>query len=313
MRRRIASMARYGRMLMVVVSTLLAAVVTTFSQTPADASARKPLPIKFAEVGAIESCEFREGIRRFMRELSNQPNNQGYIINYGSDHEVGRRERFITNEVAFRKYDRSRITLVRGGFKSKPATELWLIPPGADNPQISGGGEEPPSVSSDIGPVVVKQFSYVIEEFVLDSVRDKEEDEKEEVTEPNLAPDDEEVESSEENESSDNKAVAWNDTPRFDWVAAGIGDDLAATPRTTGVMIFYADDRRYDIVKVTSLVEEARNLLAKDARIAASRLEVKFGGYRETPEVEFWILQPRDTYPRLLPDERCHDSENSKE
>ena len=302
--------ARYRRILALVASTMLT-VVTSFSQTPADVVPKKPVALKFAELGATESCEFREGMRGFMDALSNKPGYQGYIVNYGTNHEIGRRERLITNRIAFRNFDRARITLVRGGYLSKPATEVWLIPPGADNPEISGGGEEPPLLNSVIEPYAVDRFNYVIDEFLLESIRTKDEEEQEKVMSPGGTPDpdSEEAETSEEDDSSDDGPKAWYDTPRFQWVAVSIAKRLATHKGTTGVIIFYVDDRIYDITKLTRFVEEGRDLLAKEGRISRSRLEVKFGGYRETSEVEFWVLEPQDAYPRLIPDERCPDSE----
>jgi len=286
------------RFLTLLVLTLVAAIVTP-SQN-ADTVAKKPVPIKFAELGATESCEFREGVRRFMVELSNRPRYQGYIITYGTNHEIARRERLITNEVAYRKYDRSRVTLVRGGFKSVPATELWVIPPGADNPVPSGGDEDPPQSSVVSEPFTVRRFGYVIEEFVLDSVRRKEK--------VNQADSSQMSRSSGEfdDESSDTEPRAWYDTPRFDWVAV-IADDVAATADTTGVMIFYADDRRYDISRLTKFVAKARDRLIAEAKIKRTRLQVQFGGYREDAEVEYWLIPSSGTPPEPHPDERCKD------
>jgi len=56
-------------------------------------------------------------------------------INYGTDKDIAAREKLITNHIAFRKFDRSRITLVRGGDRGNgPETKLYRIPPGAVNP-----------------------------------------------------------------------------------------------------------------------------------------------------------------------------------
>ena len=53
----------------------------------------------------------------------------------GTDREITARERLITNHITFRNFDRSRITLVRGGDRGNgPETRLYRIPPGAANP-----------------------------------------------------------------------------------------------------------------------------------------------------------------------------------
>lgn len=96
----------------------------------------KPIAQLVDEFGKMPNDDIRGRLDAFFTELSNNPNNQGYIINYGTDREITARERLITNHIAFRNFDRSRITLVRGGASpdGEPRTKLWRIPPGADNP-----------------------------------------------------------------------------------------------------------------------------------------------------------------------------------
>jgi hypothetical protein len=87
------------------------------------------------EFGALPNDDIRGRLDQFFAELSNNPTNQGYVINYGTDREIAARERLITNHIAFRNFDRSRITLVRGGDTGEgPKTRLYRIPPGAENP-----------------------------------------------------------------------------------------------------------------------------------------------------------------------------------
>ena len=108
---------------------------------PKTASANGPVkapegPVLVDEFGKLPNDDIRGRLDAFFAELSNNPNNQGYIINYGTDKEITARERLITNHIAFRNFDRSRITLVRGGTSAdgEPRTKLYRIPPGASNP-----------------------------------------------------------------------------------------------------------------------------------------------------------------------------------
>jgi hypothetical protein len=93
-------------------------------------------PVLVDEFGKLPNDDIRGRLDSFFTELSNNPNNQGYIINYGTDKEIAARERLITNHIAFRNFDRSRITLVKGGASpdGEPRTKLYRIPPGAENP-----------------------------------------------------------------------------------------------------------------------------------------------------------------------------------
>jgi hypothetical protein len=107
---------------------------------PDDASelgpvADAPEAILVDEFGRLANDDVRARLDAFFLELQNNPTNQGYIINYGSNAEIAARERLITNHIAFRQFDRSRITLVRGGdIGTGPSTKLYRIPPGAENP-----------------------------------------------------------------------------------------------------------------------------------------------------------------------------------
>ncbi|HVF30450.1 MAG TPA: hypothetical protein VNA22_05740 [Pyrinomonadaceae bacterium] len=96
----------------------------------------KPTPILVDEFGKLSNDEIRSRLDAFFADLSNNPTHQGYIINYGTDREIAARERLITSHIAFRNFDRNRITLVRGGASTdgEPRTKLYRIPPGADNP-----------------------------------------------------------------------------------------------------------------------------------------------------------------------------------
>ena len=78
--------------------------------------------------------DIRGRLDLFFAELSNNPNNQGYIINYGTPAQIATRERLIRNHITFRKFDASRVTLVNGGEGTGQNTRLYRVPPGANNP-----------------------------------------------------------------------------------------------------------------------------------------------------------------------------------
>lgn len=95
-----------------------------------------PSPVLINEFGRLTNARFKTLLSKFFVELHNNPNNQGYIINYGTEKEMKSRERVISENVRFRKFDSSRLTIVRGGehVRGSVYTKLYRIPPGADNP-----------------------------------------------------------------------------------------------------------------------------------------------------------------------------------
>ena len=97
-------------------------------------AAREPAT-QIDEFGPLPNDEVRGRIDNLFVTLSNNPDAQGYIINYGTDREIAAREKLIQNHINFRKYDRSRVTMVRGGNPDGVQnTKVYTVPPGADNP-----------------------------------------------------------------------------------------------------------------------------------------------------------------------------------
>lgn len=92
-------------------------------------------PEKLSEIEEASDEEFLKIFRSFIAPLLSEPENQVYIINYGADTEIARREKLITDSIAFRFFDRPRITLMRGGPRSVGLTSFWIVPPGADYPK----------------------------------------------------------------------------------------------------------------------------------------------------------------------------------
>lgn len=116
-----------------------------------------PLPVarmydEFRTAGS--NCE--EGFARldsFFTELANNPVEDGLIVIYGDalDKKAApRREKQLLNYFTLRKFDQSRVKVIRGAARSQGTTQFWLIPPGAG----------PPVVTEESGATVtVKQAS----------------------------------------------------------------------------------------------------------------------------------------------------------
>jgi len=95
-------------------------------------------PLLFDEFGKISRTEIKARLRNLTIELNDRLGSQAYIINYGTDKEIALCEKRIRDAISLFKFDASRITLVRGGANPNGAgvfTKIWIVPPGADNPQ----------------------------------------------------------------------------------------------------------------------------------------------------------------------------------
>jgi hypothetical protein len=103
------------------------------SETAPVAVPGKPILIDTQGPGVDDDVKAR--VDAYYIQLNNDPTAQGYIINYGTDREIARREAQIKKAIAFRKYDASRVTFVRGGNTGEGiVTKYWLVPAGVTPP-----------------------------------------------------------------------------------------------------------------------------------------------------------------------------------
>jgi hypothetical protein len=90
--------------------------------------------VKFEEFGKATNGYVKMLFDSIMVKLQANPNAQLVIINYGSDREIAKREKQIRNAIAFRRYETTRITLIRGGNEKVIRTQFWIVPEGAETP-----------------------------------------------------------------------------------------------------------------------------------------------------------------------------------
>ncbi|MCY7345781.1 MAG: hypothetical protein LH614_06110 [Pyrinomonadaceae bacterium] len=92
-----------------------------------------PIPEEIDDFGVLPNDEVRGRLDNFFSRLQNNPSANGLIINYGKARDVAKRETLIRNHIAFRNFDASRITIVRGE-GADLRTRLILVPAGATAP-----------------------------------------------------------------------------------------------------------------------------------------------------------------------------------
>ena len=87
--------------------------------------------------GRLPNDEVKARIYALFITLGSEPNSKGYVINYGTDKEIVMRESQIRKAIIYLKLDLKRVEIVRGGISSNEGvwTVVWVVPPGADNPQ----------------------------------------------------------------------------------------------------------------------------------------------------------------------------------
>lgn len=95
-------------------------------------------PQKIDEFGALQNDDLKQRLDNYFIRLNNEPSAGGTIINYGTAKQKAARMKAIDAAIKFRNFDRSRLTFVDGGDGGgEVKTELWLVPPGANQPTPS--------------------------------------------------------------------------------------------------------------------------------------------------------------------------------
>ena len=121
----------------------ITATVTLGGECSCDKSASETGGIAPKTVGSREIDRFttlsnddvRARVDNLYLELNNDPTARAVIINYGSAAQIARREKQIRNQIAFRRLDPSRVTLVRGGDNGTGIeTVVFIVPSGAEEP-----------------------------------------------------------------------------------------------------------------------------------------------------------------------------------
>lgn len=91
---------------------------------------------------------------------------------------------------------------------------------------------------------------------------------------------------------------------KFSWARKKFGDALVADPTVNGAIVLYADETFYDIYRMLHLIDQGRDRLAADGGFDASRIQVIFGGYRGSAQVELWIIPEGQSLPEPKPEDR---------
>ena len=283
------------------------------------------------EFGPLGHCDLTSRFDTFFAQLSQNPASVGYVIVYqGTDvlpasYDSPGMERMFINHMYFRNFDSSRVVVINGGFREEVRTELWIAPP---------GGEEPAPKDTVPAPVMPESETFLfdrghfysddsggsLDDFELPSVKaaraaeeaawaaeNEAENAAGEETSDLPADVEELAENVEpgEDEYVDTRTPEEIENERFNFVSDKFGGLLTKRIDSTGVIILYADDQTYDIGRLINFVEDGKTRLAKLSEIDPARISIRFGGYRDYPHVDYWIVPLGGKEPVATPAERA--------
>lgn len=251
-----------SRKIFLVFITLLALFQICFGQ-------EKPEAKQIAEMGKICSEDLMARLDNFFIQLNNEPTALGYIIFHGGITE-GRNLQLInymTNFYPTRRFDKSRLLLLRGENREEECTQFWIVPAGA----------------TPIKPET--EFTEI--KYASTSLFDK-------------------------SWANFNKTSGKLDIYENGFYDLGcdfspnrneFAKVLLSNPALTGYLLIYTEfgkSKKYG----DKIAKFALNELTKQHKVPANQLKTIYGGNREQPEIEFWIVPKGEQSPTPKPDKK---------
>jgi hypothetical protein len=251
----------------------------------------------------LPECDLRGRLDNFLLALRDNPGAKGYIIFYRGASELPAwqtdafAERVLymySTHVRLRRFPRESVVLIDGGFRSSRMTELWFMPPGGEVPQPSETVEK---------PVTEKNKALLVESNYLE-LAGAVIPEPEEVSEETVGNQETKTEITENQAGEEIEPEEF-----FEWTSVYFAEALKKDKSAKGRVIFYADETEYDLTKAREIVERGLLDLSKNTEVNLSRVKIVFGGYRENPEIEFWIIPRGTKKPKPTPQQRKSSEE----
>jgi hypothetical protein len=282
---------------------------------------------KVSEIGKTSECDLGNSLQNVRDgELGADPTAKLYIIIYDdkdrlpSEYDSKRLEQGIREQFAFLGMDENRIVIISGGFRDKLIAEVWIVPEGGNLPEPTNTvpkSKTPKNKTYLYDRTAIYNSDYY-EDFVSDSFKLKQDEENRLIEEqfalehPEIAEEmrQEEISDDMENQESSENSEEYEEyktEPQF-WVSSKFGEVLKNQKSSTGVMIFYADEEYFDILKVQTEIENGRQKIVNESKISSNKIKIVFGGYRDDITIEFWVVPNKGKPPIPAPTERPTDT-----
>lgn len=276
--------------------------------------ARAKTAQKFDEYGAVAECDEGARLDNFAIELQDHPKLKGYIIFYDGKDDLPARvaaqriNRPLSYLIETRAIDAARVSGINGGFREEQATELWIIPEGANAPEPTGTI----TVSSPKGKTY--KFDERFLELPLDESQFVDEAEESDASQAAQTPQDS-VESAPAAEQKviDEQPAEYPaaDSAQLDfddyhlvWASEEFANAVKEEKGAQACIIYYADDETSDLASAQKLIERGKTVLVEKYGLKKDNLVTIFGGYRSAVTVELWVVPANASLPAPTPEER---------
>jgi len=89
-------------------------------------------PRMFDEFADISDEDVELRLEYYFSEIRDEPKVSGFVVNYGRDSDIAKREKLFKKLMRKYKISSSRITFINGGNESRIRTRLWILPADTD-------------------------------------------------------------------------------------------------------------------------------------------------------------------------------------
>lgn len=265
--------------------------LTVFAQTQVAPKARM-----IDEFGSLGECDLGIRLENLRTELSSDETVKAKVIVYQSidaypaEYDSNSLYRQIKKQMDFLRLDDTRVAFINGGFRKLVGAELWIVPKGAESPKPSETLPRPiiPTNKTFIFAnrgLGLFDYEYPIEFLSISSRKERLKLEREIEEQFSLTKEE-------------------FDELKFGWAIDSFGNLLKERETSTGLIIFYADNKYFNIKNIRKHIEEGKRRIAKNAGILTSRISIIYGGYRDYLQAEFWVIPKNGQLPKPKPEKR---------
>ncbi len=294
---------------------------------------------KIDEFSHIDDSELYINVAVLFERLKTEPaGTYAYVIAYkGADSLPADRDHNYVAErivaaMTVQKQTDKRFEMIDGGFRKTDGAEFFFVEAGNKPPLPSNTVPAPKTPRGTVlwAKTTLSEESSPIDEFVNRAVvyRDLEEEVTDGLpyipdlptTQPNPSPTAPDPTSQPEiwklnifipdlrveldNTEKPPLTAEELDAIRYSWTNKKFAPTIAKTKGSYGVMIYYADDQFYDISRLEPFIAAGRDRMTTAAGIFGESIPIIFGGYRATPQVEYWLVPAGGNHPIPKPEDR---------
>ena len=232
-------------------------------------------PRKFDSYGDIYCEDAKARLDALAIELMKMPDAKAYFIIYRGRKLPGRVLPYLTAHKSYlpdRGIDASRIVTIEGGEREEMLVEVWIVPSGASPPSPTSE----PQIKGQPNLTSVKYDEGWADLITIDGKLGITDD---------------------------------SDCPLRSLSLKDFANALRSEPNSQGYFIIYTqfDKGAKRAQRVASIVKKE---MVKDYGIASRQIQIIYGGHREYPAMELWIVPKGAPLPKPTPERRRKGAES---